>query len=1070
VNGANPGQNSIYMDGISITNSSSNGNLSQNTNDPGIGFVEPDAIQEFKIQTSMFDAGYGRNAGASINVITKSGTNDLHGSAFEFFRNTVLNANDFFLNAAGKPRPALDQNQYGGTVGGRIKKDKLFFFASYQQLWQKNGAASQGLSNPAELPIPGTSGAIGSDRGSAANQAVLAAQIGAEYCPTVTSGPQAGQVGGPNGTSTLNGGLQVACNGSNINPAALNLLQLKVPGGGYAIPSFGSQLTSTLNTKNGEYVSGVQVVPFSIPANYQEEQALGNLDYVINGKNTLAAHYFVSHVPENAPFGCTNGVCYPGTGISYTYWNHYANLQLTSIASNNLVNVVKFAISRGTVAALTTTPFFDSANCPGATGSLSAGIAPIQCNLNQLDNITVTGDFEIGAAGGVPTLKFFDSWVAGDDVSWTHGKHTIRFGGEYERDRYDWYFESLSVGSMTFPTFADFLLGLPGCSPSVPSCSPASPGNTNGSAFSNMSNNGNFQSETPPGGLNHAYRDPYVDFYFQDDLKLTRKLTVNLGLRWEYLPIMIDAKGYATNINPYYINSVPIPGNSAIGCPNPAFTSAADPCVPGSLAGFVVPSNFPFSQFTAPAVGGLIQSQHKGFQPQNTPLDDFSPRIGLAWSPLDSNRLTVRSGFGIFDDRSGALNYIGGITQAIPYAAPLFQTGQANYAASLQTPYILPPNPWTPRTVDFTTGLSSNLTETLTTPSYNTTPKTYQWNLTMQYQFLPTWTIDLGYVGAHSVHAEGAGGIPSYTFQELNGPVLAGFPGSNIAPAVAAGAVTTNTVSNASLRVPYLGFSPSGLGAFADDYSSKYNGAQVTVRKQLSHGVTLNAAYTWSRTFASLFAYNNPNVATYEQNVNYHPQRLTINYQWDIPASYQGLLGKVANGWGVSGVTIVQDGVPLTITNALGGTIYGSVNPATAEYCPGMGAGNVASAGSDKQRLGGKLSGTGWFNTSAVNCTPPVALNANGTATNGTGWGDVPPSIILGPGQFNTDLTLIKTTKVGGIHEDASLVFRTEFFNVFNHAQFSNPGTLSANSSTFGYITSSSVNPRLIQFALKYIF
>jgi len=378
--------------------------------------------------------------------------------------------------------------------------------------------------------------------------------------------------------------------------------------------------------------------------------------------------------------------------------------------------------------------------------------------------------------------------------------------------------------------------------------------------------------------------------------------------------------------------------------------------------------------------------------------------------------------------------------------------------------------------VDFSTGAgvvqSSNLTETLTTPNYNKTPKTYQWNLTMQYQFLPTWTVEAGYAGSHGVHQESAGGIPSFTGQQLNGPVLAGFPGTSIAPAIAAGIISgdNNTTGNASLRVPYLGFAPSGLMAFADDYSSKFNAAELTVRKQLSHGVTLNAAYTWSRSFESLFAYNSPYVATDQQNINYHPQRLTVNYQWDIPANYQGLLGKVANGWGVSGVTIVQNGVPLTITNSKGGTIYGQVNSSTAEYCAGMGAGNVASAGSDKQRLGGKFGGTGWFNTPAVNCAVPLALNADGTQTNGTGWGDVPPSILLGPGQFNTDLSLIKTTKVGGIHEDATLVFRTEFFNAFNHAQFSNPGTLNVLSGSFGQITSSSVNPRLIQFALKYIF
>jgi hypothetical protein len=1071
VNGATAGQNGLYMDGISITNSSSNGNISGNTNDPGIGLVEPDAIQEFKVQTSMFDAGYGRNAGASVNVVTKTGTNSFHGSAFEFFRNTVLNSNDFFLNAVGKSRPVLNQNQYGGTIGGPIKKDKFFFFSSYQQTWQKNGAASQGLTNPLEFPIPGINGQIGSDRGTAATQNQLAAAVGAEFCPAVVPGG-ANQIGGPDGGNTnFTPSVQVACNGSNLNPVALTLLQLKNPDGTYVIPSYGSQIASTCSPSTLLCTSNGHTVPFSTPANFAEEQYLQNLDYVINSKNTLSAHYFLSHAPLEAPFGCTNGVCYPDTGINYLYVNHYLNFQLTTIATTNLVNTVKFAVSRGTINAQPTNPFFDSAACPGATASLSAGITPIQCNLNQLDNITITGAFEFGTVGGVPTLKFFDSWDAGDEVSWTHGKHTVRFGGEYERDRYDWYFKSLSIGALTFPTFEDFLIGLAGCSPSAVGCNLANPGTTNGSNFSNMTSNGNFQSQTPPGGLNHAYRDLYADLFIQDDIKLTRRLTINLGMRWEYLPIMIDAKGFATNINTNYINAVPIPGNSAIGCPNPAFpVGGADPCTLGSLAGFVIPSNFPFSQFVSPAVGGLIQSSHKGFQPQNTPVDDFSPRIGLAWSPLDSNRLTMRAGFGEFDDRSGALNYIGGITQSIPYASPVFQTtAQANYAASLAQPFILPPNPWTPRTIDFTTGLSSNLTDTLTTPDYNRTPRIYEWNLTLQYQFLPTWTAELGYVGSHGVHVEGTGGIPSFTGQQLNGPCLVGVPCPVANAAISSGLVPGNTTANTSLRVPYLGFAPAGLMAFADDYSTKYNGAQATLRKQLSHGLTLQAAYTWSRTFASLFAYNSPYIATYEQNIGYHPQRLAINYNWNIPANYQGLMGKVANGWALSGVTIVQDGVPLTITNTKGGTIYGQVNASTAQYCAGMGPGNIPSAGSDKQRLGGSLSSTGWFNAAAVNCNVPAVV-IGGVTQPGTGWGNVGPSIVLGPGQFNWDMTLVKTTKVGGIHEDATLVFRTEFFNAFNHAQFNNPGTLDVTKGAFGQITSTSVNPRLIQFALKYIF
>ncbi len=1066
VNGADIKQNGLYMDGISITNSSSNGTLSGNANDPGIGLVEPDAIQEFKIQTSMFDAGYGRNAGASVNVVTKTGTNDFHGSAFEFFRNTVLNANDFFLNRAGKPRGALDQNQYGGTIGGPVKKDKLFFFASYQQTWQKNGLAAQGLSSPQLLPIPGINGAIGSDRGSSSNQAAFAAQVGAEFCPT-----------GPDGGVTGAGGVQIACDGSNINPVALNVLQLKNPDGSYLIPSAPGQLASAKG------VSATSPGAYSVPATFTEEQFLGNVDYVINSKNTLSLHYFLSRDPVMNPFGCSSGNnCYPDSATAYLYENHYANFQVTTIVNNNLVNHVYAGFTRGTVNAQLLEPFTNN----------QVGITSILSTQNYLDAITVNGLFKTGAQGGIPTVKTFTNIFGGDDISWTHGKHTIRFGGSYERDRYDWTFAALSVGNITFPFFQDFLLGLQGCPPgaSCPIVNNQALYNgvpTTGTSGSNISSSGNFQSQTPPGGLNHTYRDPFADLWIQDDYKITRKLTINLGLRWEYQAIMTDHKGYATNIYPSLINANPIPGNSP-SCPPPVGVTLApgQVCTPGSLAGFVVPSNFNFSAFPSPlpGVAGLVQSPHLGTQQNNTPLDTFSPRVGFAWSPLDSNKLTIRSGFGLFDDRAGALDYVGGVTQNIPYSVPLFQTtATANYFSSFANPYQIPASPWTPRYVNFTTGQTSNLSSNFLAPNYNRTPVVYQWNLTVQYQFLPTWTLELGYVGSRGVHQEGLTGIPSFTGQAINAAQLvpvAGLPAPGGVPAagISQGLVTTNTAANASLRVPYLGFNPSML-MFYNDEGTKYNGAQATVKKQLSHGVTLQAAYSFSRSFGTEFGYNSPNTAVYELNPVYHPQRLAINYQWTLPFNREGMMGKFTNGWAVSGVTILQDGVPITATNSKGGTIYGygpgAIQVSTAEYCPA--GGSIASSGSTEQRLGGASGGTGWFNTASVGnaaCPVPVSPYASPepgkTTPTATGWGNLGPSILLGPGQFNWDISIIKTTQVGGLREDGTLVFRTEFFNAFNHPQFANPGSLDASTGTFGQITTSSVNPRLIQFALKYTF
>jgi len=200
VNGLDAAHNNYQMDGVSITPIA--GGSPIHSFYGGIGIPSPDAIAEFKIQTSLYDAGYGRNLGANVNVVTKSGTNLWHGTAFDFFRNTDRNANDFFANRSGVGKQPLDQNQFGGVLGGPIKKDKLFIFGSFQYTSSKNAVDLTGFSSGATLP-PTPLG----DRDSPGFQLVL----GAAFCNQPTYSEKIGL-----------GGVQVACNGSNINPVALN--------------------------------------------------------------------------------------------------------------------------------------------------------------------------------------------------------------------------------------------------------------------------------------------------------------------------------------------------------------------------------------------------------------------------------------------------------------------------------------------------------------------------------------------------------------------------------------------------------------------------------------------------------------------------------------------------------------------------------------------------------------------------------------------------------------------------------------------------------------------------------
>ncbi|HVZ60462.1 MAG TPA: hypothetical protein VG892_06705, partial [Terriglobales bacterium] len=388
-----------------------------------------------------------------------------------------------------------------------------------------------------------------------------------------------------------------------------------------------------------------------------------------------------------------------------------------------------------------------------------------------------------------------------------------------------------------------------------------------------------------------------------------------------------------------------------------------------------------------------------------------------------------------------------------------------NFAATFAVPYPGVALGWDPRTVSINTttqtGTSSNLVAFTMDPNY-LSPVTYEWNFNIQYEFLRRWVMEVGYVGTHGIHQ-----IPDGTVQvhQLNAARLA-------SPSNPINGLTTNTVANAPLRVPYLGFAAGGLQAAETSGASKYNSLQLTVRKEFSHGLQFQAAYTYSRAFTNTGYYgvNDPSIPTpYGPNPLYRPHRLTVNYSYELPfGTHEGLLGKIASGWSIAGVTVVQNGTPLTITDTRGGSIYGfgsgTVITSTAQFAPGKSNADVPTAGDIHERLGGLSGGSGYLNKAAFGSTPTIG--------NGLGYGNTAFGIILGPGQVNYDATLQKNTKVGGLHEDANLQFRAEFFNLFNHAQFSNPtgAQLDFSKATFGQITSTSVNPRLIQFALKYVF
>ncbi len=996
-NGASPLANNIQFNGVDANNLMQNSAALSGTSQVGTAVPAPDTIEQFQVQTANYDGGYGRGTGANVDLISRAGTNTFHGSVWEFVRNNLFNANEFFAKQDGQPRAELKHNQFGAALGGPILRGRTFFFAAYQGTREANGL---GDAQHPILPL------LTSDRS--------AATLGAEFCPANHQ-----NAGGAtaSGYLTQAGGTQVACDGSNINPVALSVLNAKTASGQFLIPSPQRVLPLTGADASDQLPIGQST--FSPPSYYNEEQFTANIDGVLGAKDTLAGRFFYSRSSIDKPFpqNLTNLPGWPSTSL-----NRNTNFVLadTHVFNARLVNIARFGFIRfdGLSAVQNALSSTDVGQDTPVGGPTSSAPAPA---------LQVAG-FAIGDAGNPNSWQVTNSFIWQNTLAWTHGRHNVRFGAEVKRFQVDEDQPEETDGLLEIGTFADFLVG--------------QSASQNGSPQGVSNISGSFA-----GGGIYRRDTRYTDFagFAQDDIKLSPRFTLNAGLRYEIFAAPVETHGRLANFNPFTAQQGPLSST-------------------GTFSGQTLPSNF-LGELPA----GLVRTPFSSFYV--TPLADVSPRIGFSWQVRDRPTLVIRGGYGIYYDRHSGTISEQTLSQ-LPFATLQIGFGSQNAGASLAhpfQPYVLPQSsypvfqPRTPSTAPFIEATNPNLRDS----------RTQEYNLNLQWDLGRGYLWEIGYVGTNSAHRSGQWEFDQAQLASPTGPV---------------NGETTNSINNVTARMPYQGISQGSL--LTDDiFVANYNALQTSLTRRLSHGFQLQMSYTWSKnldevngevgtdTFELQLPTNNQldlRNSSYGLAGDDRDQRFVTNFVWNTPMVHRlpAVLRESVAHWQFSGIAVIQSGIPLSVFDSNAGSVYGLLGGEVRAQLSGEG--KVSTAGPLFDRVQ-----RGYLNPGAFTRAPQVA---NGTTLADQDFGNSGVGIVRGPGQHNVDLAIerVFSLHVPHLPEGSHFVFRTEFFNLTNTPQFANPNTglgytdpslpNPAASQTFGRITGTVANPRIIQFAARYSF
>ena len=1053
VNGQRETANGFMVNGANVEEGKNNG-----------AAVVPnlDSISEFRIITNNFDAEYGNYSGGQINVATKSGTNDIHGSGFEFFRNTDLNARNFFNPGVGPnagPKGAFLQNQFGGTLGGPIKKDKIFFFVDYQGTRQ-----TQGQSVNTQVPTAqDQTGNITDQLGLLSSAYAASLQPGGSPAGTVQGTQFAQNLSAALGYAVTPGepyyyGVNVigpnapACSSSTgpnpcvfanpailTNPTILSKLSpvsAKMLSGGF-IPlgnGQGSLVTSAYSTVLDDDKGGARVD--------------GNTRY-----GMLSAYYFIDDYSRDDPYP-NGGATVPG----YDALSHgraqlinlgdSKSLGTTSVNEfhlNYTRNVAILFQPKGGLGTSLQSLGFQVPNCPAnqpTTGcQFNGGVGAVAASLEGVPNISFN-DYSIGVPSDTVN-QYNNTYQVIDVFSKVLGTHSLKFGGEYhyaqinERNFYGENGSYSFTGAETGSDFVDFLIGAP-------------------NSFIQAS---------------HQVLDSrtqYLGLFMQDSWRVKPSLTFNYGLRYEISLPWYDTQNKTETI---------IPGEQSV-------------LFPGAPEGWLVPGDPGVPRTLAPPK-----------------YNAFSPRLGLAYSPSVSDGLlakltggpgktSIRTGFGLYytsvEDLSQFLEVgdppygIFWVSSAPPFLATPFLSRADNSVETASGtnpfPFVFPStnvSAKNPNTT-FPWGDVEPISSGFVFYHKNRMPYSEHYELSIQRQFGSNTVLSASYVGNQghrlltSLEANpgspalceflsnpanlASGASPCGPFGENTTYQLA--PGVTVPSGIPVFYVpgTNNTVvagTRTILNPLYFGSNPY----MQESANSAYNSFQLSVRHNSDRGDFL-IGYTLGKCLdnsSGLQDSTNPidprlsrALCTFNVHQNFVAS-YNLNFQLDkLFHADHGISNKLSAGWSISGITTFATGLPISLSENDDNSLFG-VTTATVDVPELSGTGKLFAGGTISSK--NPRSGLPYFNKGYFTYEP---LGQFGNANR---------QFFSGPGLNNWDMALLKNTN---FTESKTLQLRFEAFNIWNHAQFQNPSGL-INSGLFGVVTSAYA-PRVMQIAAKFLF